>query len=149
MTVGACRVATVEATPPETSLPPPPPPPVAEEEGASGGKRLGAVILALVLAFGAAVMIVASIDIGDTATCDDVRSGEALPNDEGECFDGSSGQKTASLILTWPGGIVGALAALAALAYAIGGTRAWASLLVRLTAAAVILSGRGILIGSV
>jgi hypothetical protein len=127
--------------------PPPPPPPGATEAKASGGIRLAAVVLALVLAFGAAVMIVASIEIGDTATCDDVRSGEALPNDEGECFDGSSGQKTASLVLTWPGGVVGAIAALAALAFAIRGRGG--SLAVRLALAAVALSGIGILVGSV
>ena len=109
--------------------------------------RLGAVILALVLAFGAAVMIVASADIGDTPTCDAVTSGEDPLPDDGECFDGSSGQKTGSLALTWPGGIIAALAAVAALAFAIRGTGG--SLVLRRTAAGVALSALGIRIGSV
>jgi hypothetical protein len=109
------------------------------------------VVLALVLGFGAAVMIAVAVDIGDTAPCDDrqavLESGQLDEQGRYECFDGSSGQKTASLVLMWPGGVAGAVAALAALAFAIRGRGG--SLVARLTAAAVALSGLGILVGSV
>jgi hypothetical protein len=102
------------------------------------------VIFALVLAFAAAVMILVAIDIGDTPTCEDVLSGEAFAI---ECFDGSSGQKTISVLLAWASGIVGAIAAFLALAFAITGRRG--RLLVQVAGAAIVLGGLSILIGSV
>ena len=67
-------------------------------------RALGALI-ALVLAFGAAVMIAVAIDIGDTATCEDllqdVASGEVTLQLDDECFDGSSAQKAISVVLAW------------------------------------------------
>jgi hypothetical protein len=112
-------------------------------------RALGA-LLALALAFGAAVMILVAIDIGDTATCDeffeDVASGQLVPELDDECFDGSSGQKAVSVILAWASGVVGAVAALIALLFAITGTRG--GLLVRLAGAAVALGVLSIVIGS-
>jgi hypothetical protein len=113
--------------------------------------RALAALLALVLAFGAAVMILVAIDIGDTSTCDqlreDVESGEVVLDLDDECFDGSSGQKAVSVILAWASGIVGALAALLALLFAITGTRG--PLLVRAAGAAVALGVLSIVIGSI
>ena len=131
--------------------PPPPPPPAGDTEKASGGMRALAVLIALVLAFGAAVMILVAIDIGDTATCedffDDVASGQVVPDLDDECFDGSSAQKAISVVLAWASGIVGALAVLVALAFAITGTRG--GLLVRLAGAAILIGALSIAIGSV
>ena len=62
-------------------------------------------------------------DIGATPTCDDVLTGQApLPSDN-ECFDGSSAQKTISLILGWPSGVLAGIAALVALFFAATGRR--------------------------
>jgi hypothetical protein len=136
--------------------PPPPPPPGAPEEEAraGGGWRALAVVLALALAFACAVMVIAMADIGDTPTCDDLRqeiqesvqSGGPPPTDD-ECFDGSSGQKTASLILGWPSGVLAGIAALVALFFAATGRRG--RLLLQLTGAAIVLGALSIVIGSV
>jgi hypothetical protein len=104
------------------------------------------VVLALALAFACAVMVIAMSDIGSTPTCEDVLSGaEPLPA-EGECFDGSSGQKTVSLVLGWPSGILAGLGALVALYFA--GTGSRGRLLLQITAAAIVLGGASILVGS-
>ena len=58
------------------------------------------MLLAPVLAFGCAVMIVAMSDIGGTPTCDD----PALDlGAHGECFSGSALQKAITLGLGWSG----------------------------------------------
>ena len=138
-------------TPPPSAEPPPPPPPPppapAEEGKATGGWRALGVVLALALAFACAVMIVAMADIGETPTCDDVLSGEAALPEDGECFDGSSTQKTISLILGWPSGVLAGIAALLALFFAATGRQG--RLVLQLTGAAVVLGGLSILIGSV
>lgn len=133
-------------TPPADS-PPPPPPTAGEDEKASGGWRALGVVLALALAFACAVMIVAMGEIGDTPTCDDILSGEAALPADGECFDGSSAQKTISLILGWPSGILAGIAALMALYFAATGRRG--RLLLQLTGAAIVLGALSILIGSI
>lgn len=138
------------AQPPEASPPPPPPPGAAytaDDDKASGGWRALAVVLALALAFACAVMVIAMSDIGDTPTCDDVLSGKAALPTDGQCFDGSSGQKTATLVLGWPSGVLAGIAALVALLFAGSGRRG--RLLLQLTAAAIVLGGLSILIGSV
>jgi hypothetical protein len=132
---------------PQVTPPPPTGPAATGDETASGGWRALGVVLALALAFACAVMIVAMSDIGSTPTCDDVLSGaEPLPSD-GECFDGSSGQKTASLVLGWPSGVVAGIAALVALYFAATGRNG--RLLLQLTGAAVALGALSILVGSV
>ncbi len=76
-----------------------------------------------------------------------MRSGAApLPSDL-ECFDGSSTQKTISLILGWPSGILAGIAALAALFFAITGRDG--RLVLQLTAAAVVLGAASLIIGSI
>lgn len=140
------------ASPPPPPPPPPPGPPSAgDPDKASGGMRALGVLIALVLAFGAAVMIAVAVDIGDTETCDDfveqVTSGELVPDFDDECFDGSSTQKAISVALAWASGIVGVLAVLVALMFAVTGRRG--SLLARVAIAAVVLGGLSILIGSI
>jgi hypothetical protein len=135
-----------------TPQPPPPPPPpesaaAGGEEKASGGWRVLAVVLFLALAFACAVMVIAMSDIGSTPTCRDVLSGKAsLPSDN-ECFDGSSAQKTASLVLGWPSGVLAGIAALIAIFFAATGRRG--RLLVMVTSAAIVLGALSILIGSI
>ena len=136
-------------TPGETPAAPPPPPvtPSGDEEKASGGWRALGVLLALALAFAGAVMIIAMAEISDTPTCDDVISGAAALPADGECFDGSSGQKAVSLVLGFPSGALAGIGAVAAFFFAVtgGGGR----LLMRLTGAAIVLGGLSILIGAV
>jgi hypothetical protein len=136
-------------TPPaeRATTPPPPPPPPTREDRAGGGWRVLAVILALALAFACAVMVVAMVDIGDTPTCDDVLSGEAAVPADGECFDGSSTQKTISLILGWPSAVLAGIAALVALFFTVSGRQG--RLVLQLTGAAIVLGALSILIGSV
>ena len=129
-----------------TTPPPPPPPPTTEERGGAGWRVL-AVILALALAFACAVMVVAMVDIGDTPTCDDVLSGEVAVPSDGECFDGSSTQKTISLILGWPSAVLAGIAALVALFFTFTGRQG--RLVLQLTGAAIVLGALSILIGSV
>lgn len=124
--------------------PPPPPPPTAADDKASGGWRALGVILALALAFAAAVMIIAMIDIGDTPV------GAAECAAEPGCteyFDGSSAQKTISLILGWPSGVLAGIAAFVALFFAATGRQG--RLLLQLTGAALALGSLSILIGSI
>lgn len=136
-------------TPPAagTATPPPPPPAAAADEKASGGWRALAVVLALALAFASAVMVIAMGDIGGTPTCDDVLSGEAALPSDNECFDGSSTQKTISLVLGWPSGVLAGIAALVALYFAASGRQG--RMLLQLTGAAIVLGGLSILIGSI
>jgi hypothetical protein len=143
----ASGTPTPPTQPAATAPPPPPPPATPEEEKAGGGWRVLGVVLALALAFACAVMVIAMADIGDTPTCDDVLSGEAeLPSDN-ECFDGSNGQKTASLIFGWPSGVLAGIAALFALYFAATGRRG--RTLLQLVGVAVVLGALSIGIGSV
>jgi len=138
------------ATPATTAAEPPPPtPPTAalDDGKAGGGWRALGFVLALVLAFACAVMVIAMADIGSTPTCDDVRSGAAALPSDNQCFDGSSGAKTASLILGWPSGVLAGVAAIIALMFTFTGRRG--ALLLRITAAAVVLGALSILIGSI
>jgi hypothetical protein len=96
-----------------------------------------------VLAFGCAVMLVAMSDIGDTPTCQELAEAATT----GECFSGSSLQKAITLGLGWPSGVMAGVAALVALAFVITGRRG--RLALQLAAAAVVLGGLSILIGSV
>lgn len=69
---------------------------------------------AVVMAFAAAVMIGAvAIDLSNSPICSEAGREVPIPADN-ECFDGSSGAKSASVGLAWASGVVGALAALLA-----------------------------------
>ena len=135
-------------TPPAEPAQPPPPAATRapDDDKAGAGWRILAVVLALALAFACAVMVIVAIDIGDTATCEDVRAGKALPNEDNECYDGSSTAKTIQVVLAWPSGILAGLAALVALYFAATGRRS--RLLLQLTGAAILLGGLSILIGA-
>jgi hypothetical protein len=137
------------ATSDAAAAPPPPPPPTStpDDGKAGGGWRVLGLVLALALAFACAVLVIAMADIGDTPTCEDVLSGEVAPPSDNECFDGSSGQKTASLVLGWPSGILAGVAALVALMFVFTGRRG--RLLLQLTGAAVVLGALSIGIGSI
>lgn len=124
-----------------------PPPAVGNDDKANVGLRVGAVLLALAVALGAAIMVAAMLLLGDTATCDAVRAGEALPNSDGECFDGSGAAKTASMILGWPGAVLTALAAILGLAFAIRGRGG--RLFLGVLAAGAILDAVSIIAGSI
>jgi NhaP-type Na+/H+ or K+/H+ antiporter len=133
-------------TPPaEPAQPPTPPPPTtgtAADDKAGGGWRALAVVLALVLAFGAAVMIVVPLNPDDTPRCEQIASGE-FPG--GECFDMTKTQQTIQNVFAWPAGIIGAAAALLALYFAATGRRG--QLLLRLTGVAVVLGVGAFVVG--
>lgn len=126
----------------------PPPPPTDEshsEQKAGAGLRILAVLGSLVLAFAAAVAILVMIDIGGTATCEDVLAGEADFNDDNECYDGSSTTKLIVLLLGWPGAILASASVLLALGFAIRGRGG--KLLLQVIAGAVVLLGLSLIIG--
>jgi hypothetical protein len=118
----------------------------AQSSGAKGWRAL-AVLGALVLAFACAVMIAVMVDIGSTPTCDDISSGQAAVPSDGECFNGSSTQKTISLVLGWPSGVLAGIAAALLLSYAITGRRG--RLAVQGIGLALIMGVLSIAVGSV
>src|SRR5215203_4421509 len=84
-----------------------------EPDRAGAGWRVGAVLLALVLALISAIAIVTMVDVSDTGICADKAFGD--------CYDFSSSAKTFVLAFGWAGGIAAALSALAALVFAVRG----------------------------
>jgi hypothetical protein len=100
------------------------------------------VLLALVLAFGAAVMIIAAGEIADTPTLEEVEAGEPL--NDGKYYDGSETSRTISTGFGYASGVVGAVGALIALYFAVTGTRG--RLLVQVAVAAVILAAIALII---
>lgn len=124
-----------------------PPSPATDDGKANVGLRVGAVVLALAVALGAAIMVAAMLILADTATCDAVRAGEALPNSDGECFDGSSAAKTASMIFGWPGALLTTLAAILGLAFAVRGRGG--RLFLGALAAGALLDALSIVVGSI
>ena len=104
-----------------------------------------AMVLALVLAFVAIVAILVMVDIGSTATCEDVISGEADFNDDNECYDGSSTTKLVALVLGWPGAILASISVVLALGFAFRGRGG--SLLIKVIVVAAVLLGLTLLIG--
>ncbi len=111
-----------------------------------GPWRALSALLFLLLLVGSLIVIVAMIDIAGTPTCHDVRAALAAPSD-GECYDGSSLQKTLSVIIGFGGGATGAIAMVSALAYTITGRRGRFVLV--LTGLAIVLSGISIVVGSI
>lgn len=96
------------------------------------------ILLALVLLFGAAVMIVAAGDISDTPTAEEVTSGEEpLPSD-GKVFDGSESKRSITTGLMYASGVVGIIAVIIGFVFAITGTRG--RLFAQAAAIAVILA---------
>ena len=85
--------------------------------------RALAVLLALVLGFGAAVMIVAGAEISDSPTVAECLDDPTVIPSDGECFDGSDTNQTIVTVLCFASGAVAALSALLALGFAISGRR--------------------------
>ena len=137
-----------EAPPPEAAARADEPP---AERRAGALARIGAVLLALVLAFGCAVMVLVMLDIGDSPRCDDQQALLEEQQSTGavqiECFDGGEVEKIGSLVLGWPGAVLAGLAALLALAFAARGRGG--RTLVTVTSVAIVLSGLSILVGSI
>jgi hypothetical protein len=134
---------------PQAAPPPPPPPPApaAEDDKAGGGWRALGFVLFLALAFACAVMVIAMADIGDTPIEEDCLAENVAGGTCTEFFDGSSAQKTVTLILGWPSGVLAGIAALVALFFVFTGRQG--RLLLQLTGAAIALGAASILIGSV
>jgi hypothetical protein len=101
----------------------PAPAPTVDDGRAGGGMRALAVLLSLVLAFAAAVMIVASGEIADTPTAAEVTSGEEPLPADGKVYDGSESERSISTALGYASGVVGAVGVLIGIAFAITGRR--------------------------
>jgi hypothetical protein len=133
-----------------TQPPPPSPPPestAVEEERAGGGWRALGVVLALALLFASAVMAIAMADIGETPTCEAALADPSLLDADRECFDGSSGQKTVTVVLGWASAGLAGIAALLAF-YFVGSGRA-GRFLMQLTGVAVAFGAVSIVVGSI
>lgn len=128
---------TEQAAPPVSAAPKP--------GKASKGMRALAVLAALVLAFAAAVMILAASDINSTPTLKECAAG-ATPKD-GKCFDGGSTKQTITVALMFISGGIGALAVL--LALFVAATGRMGRLLLQLSAAAIVFGVVGVGIGSI
>ena len=109
-------------TPPPSGSPTPPAPrPAAGDDGKAGaGLRIGAVLLALVLAFIAAVAITVMVDVADRSVCSEPPKADELVGGY-ECYDFPGWAKPFVFGAGTLGGIVTALAALLALAFTIRG----------------------------
>lgn len=125
------------------TTPPPPPPPPADrsDDKAGGGWRALAVVLALLLAFGVAVMFVVASNPDDVPRCEQITSGVGVI----ECYDITETQETIQMVFAWAAGVVGAIAVLLALAFAATGRRG--SRLVKATVAALALGAIVVVIG--
>jgi hypothetical protein len=125
--------------------------PTGEAERMGGQWRWLGVLLALALAFAAAVMVVRVVEIGDLPRCDDQAAIDAKSAETGEaqidCFKGSQTKKTISVAAGWPSGAVAAVASLLALYFAATGRRG--PLLLRLTTAAIVLGAISIVTRSI
>jgi NhaP-type Na+/H+ or K+/H+ antiporter len=128
-----------------TAQPPPPPPAGSriDDDKPSPLWRVLAVVLALALAFGAAVMIVLALNPDDTPRCEQLISGEIQA--VGECYDITETQQLIQNIFAIPAGVIGGIAALLALYFAATGRQG--RLLVRLTVAALVLGIGAVIVG--
>lgn len=110
-----------------------------EATAAGVGLRLLALIGALVLAFGTAVLVIVTLDVADAPTC-----AESIANQVAdECYLGSSFEKLLATVLTGGGAIFGAIATLLALGFALGASTG--RKLVISTIVAVVLAGVAII----
>ena len=125
------------ANPPAEPPPPPTPTARADDEKSSGPVRFLAVILALALAFGSAVMIVLPLNPDNTPRCEQVTLGE--------CFDLTKTQQLIQNLLAWPAGILGAIAVVLCLYLAATGRRA--DLVRKFAIPAVILGILAVIVG--
>jgi len=126
------------ATPPPAGGPAGPPPRAVSEDTAAVGLRIGAGLLALMLAFICAVAIAVMIDVNDTPLCGEVPSAQELAGGY-ECYDFSDSVKPIVVGAGWIGAVLAGIAAILALAFAVRG-RGGRSLLLVIAAAAVLLA---------
>jgi hypothetical protein len=91
-----------------------------EEQKAGAGMRILALVMGVLLLFGAAVMALVVINPDDIPLCSDRAAALAA----GECFDVSKTQDTISTILAVPAGILAAIAGLLGFYVAFTGRRA-------------------------
>jgi hypothetical protein len=123
--------------PPETTpdaLPPP-------EEEPTGGLRGLAALLALALAFAAAVLIVRAVDTADQKLLEDcVRAGC-------EGFDGGAAQRGTTVAFLGLGGVVGVAGVIICLLVATSGSGSrW---MLPVTGAAILFGAIGVVVGNV
>lgn len=107
--------------------------------------RVLGVVGALVLAFLAAVAVIAMLDIASLTPCYDAN--RDLNFTGTECFDGSSKRQILSLALGFPGALLAVISVGLALAFVIRG-RGLRPLLITVVVGAV-LFGLSILVGSI
>lgn len=98
--------------------PPPPAPRPGGDDTANVGLRIGAGVLALVLALIAFAGIAAMIDVSDKGTCDELVVQNGFIQ---ECYDFSESVKPLVLAAGWIGSILAGIAAILALAFTIRG----------------------------
>ena len=113
----------VVATPSVPNLPGPAP--ASSGDRAGGPARVGAGLLSLFLAFGAAVMIIVAIEAADLNVCSDTAALEREQATTGafivECYDGSTTEKSMTVVLGWLSGIIAALGTVLAFLFTIRG----------------------------
>jgi hypothetical protein len=80
--------------------------------------RIAVALAAVLIAFLGAAFVVAGVDINDTPTCKDVNAGLEQPRN-GECYDGSTARRAGQTGLSVLAGVIGILALIPGLAYAI------------------------------
>ena len=105
------------------------------------------MIATLVLLFGAAVAIIAMLDVSGLTPCGDVGNDVSKLSSDGTCFDGSGTRKAITLVLGWPGAALAALSVLLMAGVAIRGRGT--SLAIVAVVAGAVLFGLAILVGSV
>ncbi|MCB0875419.1 MAG: hypothetical protein KDB46_04395 [Solirubrobacterales bacterium] len=105
-------------TPPPSGGPIEPPPRAPTEDVAGVGPRIGAGVLALVLALVAFAAVATVIDVGDKGVCGDLSN-----QSRGfyECYDFSNSVKPVVVGAGWIGGVLAGIAAILALAFAVRG----------------------------
>jgi hypothetical protein len=116
---------------------------------ASDERRVLAALLAILLAIGAAVVLIAMVHVGHWPRCGDtvaVRRAASAHHARVKCLDLSATRRSVTLGLGWAGGVTGVLAALIAIGFAVTGRRG--RLLLAITALALILSGACFLVGA-
>ncbi len=106
------------ATPAPAGGPTEPPPRAPEQDTAGVGLRIGAGVLALVLALVSFAAVATMIDVGDKGICEDRA-------DQGgfvyECYDFSGSVKPIVVGAGWIGAVLAGVAAILALGFAIRG----------------------------
>lgn len=115
-----------------------------EKKKAGVPARVLGVVIALVLAFAAAVAIIAMLDISGLTPCYDANRD---PNFTGtDCFAGSSKRQLLTLILGFPGAALAAIAVVLTLAFVVRGRGVKEAGIA--IAAGAVLFGLALLVGS-